>query len=378
MNSQLLAAARIGVGAMIFAVLALAGCGTSASEKKSEATVARLQRTLNRDDLCAPAWSPDGKRIVYLTRAKPEDVSNGIKVGNPLLAMIDADGTRGTLIADGIPGKDPQWSPDGSRLAFAQKRAGLRVINVDGTGLRKLTDEDASQPAWSPDGTKIVYGTGDTFGEGRQPIEVVNVNGSARTQVVRSVGYGNAAPSWSPDGTAIAFEKFTPPPAEGEFPPSSIAVMKADGSGLRVVGPGGVDEPRWSPDGDRIAFGGFGGLSIVKADGTGLKSVTEPNGFAIASPSWSPDGERVAYSGVRGFHRADIYVIDASGGEALRLTTISEGGGLDKCPAWSPDGTKIAFLRTVPREKGDDRDWGAIFVVHSDGSGEGQLTQTKP
>jgi len=86
----------------------------------------------------APAWSPSGERIAFVTK------------GN--LWVADADGThRGELVRDA---DDPVWSPNGRRLAFA-RNGRVYTVRVDGLDERALAA--GAHPAWSPDGNRIVF-----------------------------------------------------------------------------------------------------------------------------------------------------------------------------------------------------------------------------
>src|SRR5438093_10355678 len=92
------------------------------------------------------------------------------------------------------------------RIAFVSDRDGnpeIYVMNADGTGLRRLTNNAASdgQPAWSPDGTKIAFVRGSGLGE---EIYVVKSDGTGLKRLTNN-GYFDETPAWSPDGTKIAF-----------------------------------------------------------------------------------------------------------------------------------------------------------------------------
>jgi TolB protein len=108
-----------------------------------------------------PAWAPDGQRIVFSSGP-----TNPSYIPQPFnLEIINADGTgRVVLLEDGMANTSPSWSPDGRSIVFVRSGAAsdwvppgegeLFVINVDGTGLRRVTDVpgDASAPHWNPAG----------------------------------------------------------------------------------------------------------------------------------------------------------------------------------------------------------------------------------
>jgi Tol biopolymer transport system component len=102
-----------------------------------------------------PHPSPDGTQIALTTRGTHED-----------LCILDvASGELRQLNNDRFRDRGPQWSPDGSRIAFYSNRSGtyqIWVIQADGSGLRQLTDvpDGAWFPFWSPDGTRIAFPTG--------------------------------------------------------------------------------------------------------------------------------------------------------------------------------------------------------------------------
>ena len=159
----------------------------------------------------------------------------------------------------------------------------------------------------------------------------------------------------SPDGKTIAFA------TGGTTTASRIGTIRMDGSGLRfVTDPAiGGNSPAWSPDGSQIALttsGRASGIAVMAADGSGLRQLT----VGGHDPTWSPDGARLAYwqeSGDGSVFRPRIYAVDVQGGSPSLL-----GRGWQ--PDWSPDGTRIAFVQVAHHSFG---------IMHADGSGRVQL-----
>jgi len=163
------------------------------------------------------AWSPDGNRIAL-------GKNDGIWI-------VNADGTGLVRVAD--PQFVTDWSPDGRQLMLANDFDGdfeLYAMNLDGSGVTKLTDNNANDypgrgAAWSrPDGTRILF-TSDRGGTGEQNIYVMNADGTGVTQLTPNDGFNDVGPSWSPDATHIVFES-------NRAGDEQIFVMNADGSGI--------------------------------------------------------------------------------------------------------------------------------------------------
>lgn len=220
----------------------------------------------------SPAWSPDGRRVVFVSNRDDEDFAGcDIRHCNWEIYVVDADGKNLFRLTD-HPAQDisPSWSPDGNRIAFISNRdmaqenkQGIYLVGSDGSNLRLLVSEFLflSPPAWSPGGGKIAFasfGNGSSGAENNAEIHAINVNGTKRSRLTRSPGL-DGFPAWSPDGTQIAFSSYRDEPDFqncGDDCNSEIYVMNADGSDtIRLTDEPGEDSfPDWLPDSAVLSY----------------------------------------------------------------------------------------------------------------------------
>ncbi len=245
----------------------------------------------------------------------------------------------------------------------------IYLIGSDGSGPTNLTLNSCAddEPDWSPDGTKLAW---ESDRDGDFDIYVMNADGSGVTQLTTEGGA--VSPRWSTDGQRIAYSRG-----------GAIKVMKADGGDPRVVlggRPGATaTDPchtggfpgGWSPDSSRIVYysaslaSQLGQVCTVSIDGSEVVSVVSEPPVYNVEPVWSPDGQRIAFRSIRNENH-DIYVVDADGGSEQRLTDVP---ALDTEPDWSPDGAWIVFASN--RDTGVATD---IYIMRADGSDVRRLT----
>lgn len=222
-----------------------------------------LTRLADGEDV---SWSPDGKRIA-VTRDLVDAAGHVFNVG---LWVMNADGSgahqvtlKGVHCPNACPGGSQDngaaWSPDGKRLVFVRdeytspERYVIFTIAADGTDLRQVTPAgmDVTNPAWSPDGAWIAFQSPpEPVKTGEQNIYKIHPDGTEFTQLTAhlssaSGGQGTFHAWWSPDGSEIVFSH-----APGSMPErASLYVMNADGSGRRLIGPSSLNQnfPVWGP-----------------------------------------------------------------------------------------------------------------------------------
>ncbi len=234
------------------------------------------------------AFSPEGTRIVA-------DL-----VDRPGIWVADPDGRHAVQLTQGANDAWPVWSPDGTKIAFAGStvstpcppseseygcRRDLYVMNNDGTGLR-LIAKNAAAPSWSPHGQRIAFDTSGR-GAGMTSIGIVNADGTGERIVASTSRGSDFAPAWSPDGSTIVY-------ASIRNENWGIFAVPAAGGAEQILRPARpatdyVDDPTWSPDGRLIAFVAGDGISIMRPDGSHIRSIfRQRTRFPAGSIAWQP------------------------------------------------------------------------------------------
>ncbi len=208
----------------------------------------------------AGAFSPDGRYFAIAAKRKDRD---------DLVILDVKNGREERRIHVGLSGlQTPQWSPDGRQLVFTGFSNGftdLFIINRDGTGLRRLTDDKYADlhPSWSPDGKTIAFVT-DRGGEtdfdllrfGNLRIALLHLESGAIDMLGNMQIGKNINPVWAPDGRSLAFVSdrtginnvFLYDMADGQI--YQLTNMFTGVQGITPLSP----VLTWAPQADRMAF----------------------------------------------------------------------------------------------------------------------------
>lgn len=398
--------ASTGAGLLLLSAL-LTGCGAEPgeiplSEIQADAPSAAPEST-------TAAASPGVVGAAAGTPAAP--AHNGLIVGGEFLNAARTTSAIVTLAPDGTdwhqvtqpPDRTrddrPDWSPDGSTIAFdrTDPRSGaarLWTVSTSGDGARQIgqlcetgtadcTNEDERAPAYSPDGKQLAFsrswGALDQADRNQIQYSDLYLMSPDGTDVQRLTFLTNdkpysgqvSNPSWSPDGKQLTFEYRTG--ATGQPANSrAIYVVAADGTGLRQLTPWELragDRANWSPDGTQILFTTYpagradapgGGIYTVHPDGTAIGALTPaPSNVFYGTASYAPDGKSIVFAQAPAGSEADLYTMRPDGTGIARLTNDRDAW-LTR-PAWGtaavppqPDGRTSAQAQSRPWEEDEE------------------------
>ncbi len=290
-----------------------------------------------------PSWSPDGKKLAYVSR-RPAPENSGSKMRTVLVIRSMETGEEREILPEKSLYTGQNWAPLGDLC-------------------------------WSPDGRSILCGGEYTVG-----IHLIDIRTGGITTVVefhpRIRLWGLA---WSQDGKTVFYIRLRS--EKGDWSCSIMSHDLATGqeqelySGGRSYGPAA-----FSPDGRELAFLDDGYIKVMPTVGGEVREVHH-KGSHYGSPVWTTDGRYLLFRKEGELCRipadiptgeGDIYIasIDPATGEVLEppKKAIQQFEGFNHSPAWSPDGKSLAYVSSRPSPEGTGRR--EVLVIRSEETGE--------
>ncbi len=271
-----------------------------------QAAVAR-QLTFSPDNDFSPAWSPDGRSIVYVSD----------QTGAWNLWTVDPQGQAPrALTFDRFQYSNPSFTPDGASIVVASDRGSpirawldLWQLSRDGTPERRLLSEtpDVKEfvPAISPDGRLLAYLDLPMNRPPQYRLVVVELPGGI-SRVVTEDHVLFSPVRFSPDGRQLLF-------TSDRLGTSDVWVTGVDGSGARALtmSPAAETLGDWSRDGSTIAFvsnqSGHDELWLMDIQGQDRRQLTNDSD-TVSLPAFSPDGGWIVYTSTKS-HNQDLWII---------------------------------------------------------------------
>lgn len=275
------------------------------------------EHVVSIEQVGAVAMSPDGNTVAYtLTKPRGADERFGRPRSELWLVPVRGGAAVAVIAAPGSGGS-PQWSPDGSILAFTTRLdqdPRTQVYGVAPTGgvPRLLTHSPLGVMAyaWSPDGRSLAY-------TAREPEAPGTAARRERGDDVQVAGEGvRHVRLWVEDLETDEITAVSPPDRTVRS-----FVWRPDGSGFAL---------QVTDDADIDAGYMFRRIYVVRADGDDLRQLTETEG-KIGRMAWSPDGRTLAFAGAVSLNdplAQSVFVVSARGGEAVNLTSGYDGSAL--------------------------------------------------
>ena len=324
-----------------------------------------------------PAWSPDGTKIAFTGPGGfNEDNSGGLED----IYVMDADpSTDDATSLTNTPNSleyQPSWAPSGAQLVFVREVPGqviseqsdIFVMDANGQNATNLTQTDANEhaPDWSPDGTKIAFAgvrkatatptacptatatataTAAATACPEQPTaawKILTMAPDGQNEVILTGDEFHAfddAPEWSPDSTKVVFMKQCQGVCSDAW---EIWGVNRDGSGDTNLTPNDLSEedrqvaqhtgPSWSPDGFEITFT----RTLPSLEGGQSDIYAMPAPATLPPPSETASVTTSQHSGVMGLAASDV-LLRAASAQTSSETAVRQltTDGLSTDPDWA-------------------------------------------
>jgi Tol biopolymer transport system component len=328
-----------------FLVLSAAGPDNAASEDLDLYVMAAsgrdpVRRTESPADETYPRWSPDGRNIAFVSdRGSGANIYLIPPLGGPERKLVE---TRLEPDLDRIELGAVPWSPDGQELLFSRRESSGAIaiwkVNLVTGQETAVTDPSPGsedlEATWSFDGTQIAF---RRLEGGRESLWLLPASGGEARPLLRDE-HDNRSPTWSVDGRRIAF-------SSNRAGSTDLWELEVGSGRLRQLvpnasGPGQHPLPVIGRQG-RLAYADKSHtvdlywLEVASGKERRLTSHTGGDNHARVSP----DGRKLAYRNRTADD--DIWLLDLVTGEEVALT---DHPGTDSLPDWSPDGREILFV----------------------------------
>ena len=343
--------------------------------------------------VAAPRISPDGSRVAYTVGEVKMEKDKEWKTVTQVWVVPTAGGKAMQYTRGDKNSTAPEWSPDGSMLAFLSDREkdGERqvwMMMADGGEAWVATSQKGGVTGfrWSPDGKQLLLSATDQPNKDEEDRKKVkddtilidrdtkmshlwlwNIEKKEGKRLTEG-NYTVSDPQWSPDGTRITYTmRPTPKADDGDL--SDVWIMTiASGEKKKLEdNTGSSDDARWSPDGKWIAYTGSpdtGGVStsflyLIPAGGGSPKELTTKFDLNVGTPVWARDGKTIYFS-TNVLEAIEVYSYDVAGGA---LKQLSRRGGSTGVTEVSRDG-KIVGTTSTGKQPTELYSADADFKVH--------------
>lgn len=316
-----------------------------------------------------PALSPSGDVIAYSS-----DRTGRFEI---YVRTLDGAAAERALTTDGKQNFEAAWSPDGAWIAYHSKgRGGIWKVPARG-GAPALVADFGSHPAWSPDGELIAFQSQTLFDFGAtaapavppSTIWVVGARGGPARDVTREGAPpgGHGAPEFSADSRQIFFVVSDQRVSFGEL----WTVGVEGGAIRRVLTARRLYDP--VVQGEQVLFAGSAQRSAyavyrTRTDGGPPELLSLERTAVPRDLSVSRDGTRAAWCAVRVASRIVSVPVGPDGTATGTPRELTHDSGRDTWPVFSPDGSRIAFGRTRTGINAD------VWVMDADGGNPRPLT----
>jgi dipeptidyl aminopeptidase/acylaminoacyl peptidase len=316
------------VAVVLFLALALVAEWASTQQQFSAADLIDLRA------VTGAVISPDGTLIAgTVSRQRPAADDPGGSYSE-LVVWDAANGAARPFVSGQVAVREVQWSPDGRRISFLQKRSDdehtqIWAIAVDGGEAVALTKSatDVRGYRWRPDGTGLAY--------------IAETAPTEREKELKKKGFD-----------FIYFEEnlkhrnlYLQPVASADERPDPVQLT----DGITVW------QAEWRPDGAALALASsesnlvdheymFKTIRVLEVASKGIRLLVDPSA-KLGSFAWSPDGASLAYVAARerkDHSTSQLFVVDAAGGTPRNLTSAGFRGHVEQAE-WK-DAQTLVYL----------------------------------